>query len=188
MKALALLLAPAVVIAVAAACGGDEAAPEPATTVAGFEFTGGDVAAGEPIDARYTCDGDDVSPELSWGGVPDGTAELALVVEDPDAGGFTHWLVYGMRPNATRLPPRVQPAPRISGPTPLLQGENDFDDIGYGGPCPPEGSTHDYVFRLLALDAELGLEPGATRGDLDEAAAGHLIAETSLQAPYERPG
>ena len=146
----------------------------------------GDVSQDEPIDSRFTCDGNNVSPELRWGGVPEGTAELALVLDDPDADGFTHWLVYAMRPSASRLPPVLQPAAQVSGPTPLLQGQNDFGETGYGGPCPPEGETHTYVFHLLALDRELGLAQEADRSEFDEAVRGHVIAEARIEAPYER--
>jgi Raf kinase inhibitor-like YbhB/YbcL family protein len=181
----ALLIA----LLVLSACGGGEA-EAPAPSVAGFEFDadGSAVSSGAAIDPRYTCDGEDVSPALAWGGVPDGARELALVVDDPDADGFTHWLVYGMPPAATSLPERIPPEGRVAGPTPLRQGENDFEHTGWGGPCPPRGDAHRYVFRLLALDAELALEPGSDRGAFDDALGDHVIAETRLEATYERAG
>jgi Raf kinase inhibitor-like YbhB/YbcL family protein len=86
----------------------------------------------------------------------------------------------------TVLPPRIQPAPEVAGPTPLLQGENDFADVGYGGPCPPEGETHTYVFRLLALDTALGLEPGVDRSAFEDAIEGHVIGEARIEAQYRR--
>jgi hypothetical protein len=160
--------------------GGSGTALEPGPTVTGFTFTSAsEVAEGQPIDVRFTCDGDDVSPALAWEGVPEGVAELALVLEDPDAPGgtFTHWLAYGIEPSATGLP---------GGASPELEGKNDFGDQGYGGPCPPKGKAHRYVFRLLALHAPLELEAGADRAAFDEAVAPLIHAEARLTATYAR--
>ena len=180
----------ALVLALAVGCGGgdEESAEEacapylPATTLV---LGSSDIAECEPIDAQYTCDGEDVSPALSWTGVPPGTAELVLIVDDPDApdGAFAHWLVYGLDPGTTELPEGVMP-----GGVGLLQGENDFGDAGYGGPCPPEGETHRYRFWLQAVDEETGLEPGATREDVLAAVEGHLVGDFMLIALYARAG
>jgi len=172
-----------------AACGGEEAAIT-GPSVAGFAFRADATAIspGGAIDVRYTCDGEGVSPALGWKGAPGATLELALVVDDPDADGFTHWLVYGLAPEVTALPEGVPPDGEVEAPTPFRQGENGFGDTGWGGPCPPAGEEHRYVFRLLALDAELGLEPGADRGAFEDAAEGHVLAEARIEASYERPG
>lgn len=146
----------------------------------GFAFTAGSaVSDGQPIDARFTCDGANLSPALAWTGAPGGTAELALAVEDPDApdATFTHWLVFGLDPSTGGLPEGVRPAG---------EGTNDFGDVGFGGPCPPGGEEHRYVFRLLALHAASGLEPGADRSAFDDAVAPHVLAEARLTATYER--
>jgi Raf kinase inhibitor-like YbhB/YbcL family protein len=181
------------VVALSTACGGDDDEPaqpaQPAETgasVPGFVFTAGGVAEGQPIDPRYTCDGDDVSPALAWEGVPGATAELALVVDDPDAPGgtFTHWLAYGVDPAVTALPEGVPVGADVAGPPALRQGVNDMGSAGYGGPCPPAGEEHRYVFRLLALDEALGLEGGASRDELLAAVEGHIVAETTLTATY----
>jgi Raf kinase inhibitor-like YbhB/YbcL family protein len=175
------LLVALVVVVVVSACGGDDEEPlATGPSAPGFAFAQSGVAEGEAIDSRYTCDGEDVSPALAWEGVPEGTAELVLVVEDPDAPGgtFTHWLVYGLDPGETELPEGGE----AGGP----QGTNDFGRVGYGGPCPPGGETHDYVFRLLALDAPTGLERGASRDELLAAVEGHVLAEAQLTAPYTR--
>lgn len=178
-----------------AACGGgndDGAAPATATDTAtaagaaGFEFTESEIVPGMPIDPRYTCDGDNASPALRWQGAPAGTKELALVVEDPDADGFTHWLAYSMPAATAQLPQAIPTATDIPGPTPLFQGRNGFGDVGYSGPCPPAGETHTYVFRLLALDRELQLPAGLDRAAFDSASQGHVIAEARLEAPYTR--
>jgi hypothetical protein len=178
-----------VVLLALAACGGEEA-QTPAPPVAGFEFrddaTG--VSPGTAIGARHSCDGEDVSPALGWRGAPSGTRELALVVDDLDADGFTHWLVYGMSDGVSSLPEGIPPDGEVAGPTPLRQGENDFGELGWGGPCPPEGEEHRYVFRLLALDSAPDLEPGADRGAFEDAVEGHVIGEARIEASYERGG
>jgi Raf kinase inhibitor-like YbhB/YbcL family protein len=174
-----------------AACGGDDDEP-PAITGApanGLAFTGGDVAEGEPIEAEFTCDGSNISPALAWSGVPDGTAELALIMDDPDAPGgtFTHWVVYAIPADYRDLGPGVPPGPALSDGITLRQGVTDGSDVpGYFGPCPPEGETHDYVFTLFALDQETGLEGGASADDLRAAIEGHVVAEATLTAPYTR--
>jgi Raf kinase inhibitor-like YbhB/YbcL family protein len=157
---------------------------EPGPAVPGFAFTDrSDVADGRRIDVRFTCDGENVSPALGWEGVPEGTVELALVLEDPDAPGatFTHWIQLGILPGEHSLPEGAGDS--ILAP---LAGENDFGEKGYGGPCPPEGEEHRYVFRLLALHAPSGLKSGVDRAAFDEAVAPHLLAEARLTATYER--
>ncbi|HWB57265.1 MAG TPA: YbhB/YbcL family Raf kinase inhibitor-like protein [Gaiellaceae bacterium] len=167
-----------------AACGGDDGdageAPVAGATVPGFVFTTGDVTDGRPIDQRYTCDGEDVSPALAWEGTPDGTAELALVVDDPDApgGSFVHWVAYGIPPGQTGL---------ATGTTEgLVEGANDAGGLGWAGPCPPAGETHGYVFTLYALDEETGVEEGASLDDLRRAMDGHVLGAATLTAPYAR--
>ena len=147
------------------------------------------MTAGTPIDSTHTCDGTGVSPALAWQEVPDGTAELALVVKDPDApgGDFTHWVVYAIPPDYEGLDRGVPPGPVVSGAITLRQGPSDGSDLpGYFGPCPPAGETHDYVFTLYALDEETGVEGGASADDLRAAMEGHVLAEATLAAPYSR--
>jgi Raf kinase inhibitor-like YbhB/YbcL family protein len=140
---------------------------------------------GGSIPARYTCDGEDVSPPLEWSGVPEGTKSLALTCDDPDApaGLWVHWVVFDLPPSATGLPEGVPVTPEISGGG--RQGKNDFRKIGYGGPCPP-GGTHRYVFTLYALDSTLGLPAGATRQDLLAAIKNHTLGEATLTGTYSR--
>jgi Raf kinase inhibitor-like YbhB/YbcL family protein len=175
---LAVLASSVLVLAACGGGGGSGTELEQGPSAAGFAFTDeSEVTEGEPIDARFTCDGDDVAPELAWKGVPDGTKELAFALEDPDAPGgtFTHWLVYRLDPSMTGLSPGS-----------LHEGENDFDSTGYRGPCPPQGEEHRYVFRLLALDAAVDLEDGAGREAFDDAVGPHVLAEARLTAPYRR--
>ncbi len=190
-RALALALPVAVVLA---ACGGDDSEPSPtddeiSAPAGALAFTGGDVVTGEPIDPVHTCDGDNISPALDWAGVPEGVAELALIMDDPDAPGgtFTHWVAYAIPPDYEGLGTGIPPGPALSGDLTLRQGPTDGSDTpGYVGPCPPAGETHGYVFTLYALDEETGLEPGASVDDLRAAIEGHVIAEASLTAPYRR--
>jgi hypothetical protein len=137
-------------------------------------------AEGSAIPRRYTCDGADTSPALVWSGVPAGTATLALVVDDPDAGGFVHWVAWGIDPTGSGLPAAVP-----HSATDPAQGRNGFGRIGYGGPCPP-GGTHRYVFRLLALDAAPHLTGVRSAADLLAASEGHILAEARLTGTYRR--
>jgi Raf kinase inhibitor-like YbhB/YbcL family protein len=135
---------------------------------------------GDPIPTRHTCEGDDVSPPLAWSGVREGTRSLALIVDDPDApfGTFVHWTGWGIDPGSGGLE---------AGASPPVEGENGFGRDGYGGPCPPPGhGPHRYFHRLYALDAELDLEPGASREQLEDAIEGHVLAEARLVGTYER--
>jgi Raf kinase inhibitor-like YbhB/YbcL family protein len=133
------------------------------------------------IPARYTCDGADLSPPLTWTGAPDGTVALVLMVHDPDARGFTHWLAYEIPGGPSgSLPEAVAP----DAATPK-QGRNDFGKVGYGGPCPPAGTgTHHYVFGLWAVDRSLGLAPGLKAPAVEAAMDGHILATTELVGLY----
>jgi Raf kinase inhibitor-like YbhB/YbcL family protein len=137
------------------------------------------------IPSKYTCDGKDTSPPLSWTGIPAGGKSLALTCDDPDAprGLWVHWVVVDLPPSATGLPEGVPATPEISGGG--RQGKNDFGKIGYGGPCPPSG-THRYVFTLYALDSTLGLPAGATRQDLLAAMRNRALGEATLTGTYSR--
>lgn len=141
---------------------------------------------GERIPGRHTCEGEDVSPPLAWEGVPEGTASLALVVDDPDAPGTTwiHWVLYRLSPDRARLPEDVAPTEELGDG---VQGVNDFGDSGWGGPCPPPGDgPHTYRFRLFALDVDPGLGPGASEEEMVSAVEGHVLAETVLTGTYSR--
>ena len=141
--------------------------------------------ANEMIPSQYTCDGEEISPELHWDAPPTGTQSLALIVDDPDAPGqtFVHWVVYDIPPETRQLPqgiPAQEPLPK--GGT---QGKNDFGNLGYGGPCPPSG-IHRYFFKLYALDRTLKLDAGATKEQLQAAMSGHILANAELIGRYAR--
>jgi Raf kinase inhibitor-like YbhB/YbcL family protein len=134
----------------------------------------------QAIPSRHTCEGEDVSPPLRWTNVPEGTRSLALVVDDPDAPGgiFTHWIAWGLGPEADGLG-EGEPAPS--------EGQNDFGTTGYRGPCPPPGhGRHRYVFRLYALDAERELAAGAAKAELEQAIEGDVLMTAELVGTYER--
>jgi Raf kinase inhibitor-like YbhB/YbcL family protein len=141
---------------------------------------------GGDIPARYTCDGDDTSPALSWTAPPDGIQSFALIVDDPDAPRRTwvHWVVYDLPASERGVPEGVPPERALSSGA--RQGRNDFKKIGYGGPCPPPGAPHRYYFRLYALDARLDLPPGSTRDQVDRAMKNHVVAEVELMGRYGR--
>ncbi len=142
--------------------------------------------AGGTIPVEYTCDGANISPPLSWEGVPAQTRSLALIMDDPDApaGTWVHWLLYNIPPQVTELAEALSDARQLPGIG--LQGHNSFKNSGYGGPCPPRGNPHRYFFRLYALDKVLDLEPGAERRELEAAMQGHILAQGEIMATYRR--
>jgi Raf kinase inhibitor-like YbhB/YbcL family protein len=160
--------------------GGDEGGTAPPTTATTLRLTSPAFGNGQPIPPEYTCVGDDVSPPLAWAGVPGGTAELALVVRDPDADGFIHWVIAGLPPDGTGLA-------RGDPPSQAVQGLNDFGRQGWSGPCPPSG-THNYDFRLYALAEPSGLAAGA--GGAEAAAqleSATLLASAALSGTAAAP-
>jgi len=135
---------------------------------------------GQSIPRRHSCEGEDLSPPLSWTGVPDSASSLALILDDPDAPGgtFTHWLAWRLEPAAGGLG---------EGEAAPVEGRNDFGATGYRGPCPPPGhGPHRYFFRLHALEDALELEPGAGRAELEQALARRSVAVAELMGTYER--
>ncbi len=140
---------------------------------------------GETIPAEYTCDGKDISPSLQWSDAPAGTKSFAVISDDPDAPGGTwvHWVIYNI-PAGVRELKKGFPADKKL-PDGTLQGTNDFQNIGYGGPCPPSG-THRYYFKLYVLDSVLALAPGATKNQLEQAMKDHILAEAQLMGLYRR--
>lgn len=133
---------------------------------------------GQPIPSRYTCDGEDISPPLAWDQAPDGSAAFVLVVEDPDAGGFQHWLLSDIPGDARELP-------EGGGDAIGMPGRNDFGRTGWAGPCPPSGE-HRYVFTLYALSEPVQVEADAEAGEVREAIAHRLLGEGRLTGVYTR--
>jgi Raf kinase inhibitor-like YbhB/YbcL family protein len=138
---------------------------------------------GESLPRTFTCDGQNVSPPLTWEGTPWGTRSLALIVEDPDApdGASFNWLVWGTPAASGELPEGVKPTGSMH------EGTNSSGAIGWVGPCPIPGRPHRYRFRLYALNAALDLPSGATAHELRKAMRGDILAESVLTGRYIRP-
>ncbi len=151
-----------------------------------MQLTSSDFTAGGPIPIRFTCEGENVSPEFSWKEAPNEAKSFALIIHDPDArrpGGFTHWVLYNIPGDKGHLEPEVPKREQVPGTG--VQGRNDSGEIGYTGPCPPSG-THRYFVRLFALDAELHLRPGATHDELTSVMERHILAKAELMGTYRK--
>lgn len=140
---------------------------------------------GEMIPAVYTCDGENISPPLTWDDVPENVKSFTLIGDDPDApmGTWVHWVVYNIPSSVKTLAENV---PKVDSlPDGTRQGVSDFRKPGYGGPCPP-GGMHRYYFRLYALDAQVQVDAKMTKKKLLEAMEGHVLAEAVLMGKYKR--
>ena len=136
-------------------------------------------AEGDPIPVKFSCDGENVSPELVWEGIPDGAASLVFILDDPDAPGgvWVHWVLFDLPADSTGLP---EAATGVG-----FDGLNSWGETGYDGPCPP-GGTHRYFFKLYALDTTLDLPAGTPRDALEAAMEGHILAQAELMGTYSR--
>ena len=137
------------------------------------------------IPKQYSCDGKDISPELSWSGAPENTKSFALICDDPDAPGgtFVHWVIFGIPAEVNKLNENVPNNEILENGA--KRGKNNFGKIGYGGPCPP-GGTHRYYFKLYALDQDVDLEPGISKDLLLSKIKDNIIDEAQLMGKYER--
>jgi Raf kinase inhibitor-like YbhB/YbcL family protein len=157
--------------------------PEVSTLATKMSLSSAVFQDGSPIPDRYTCQGGDVSPPLTWDEPPAGTLSLALIVDDLDTSGrFTHWVLFNIPADVRGLPESISRPPLASA----LEGKNDFGKIGYGGPCPPPGKAHRYRFALYALDISLNLEAGVSKGQVLDAMKDHAIAQGELIGTYRR--
>jgi len=151
-----------------------------------FSLSSPDFTDGADIPKQFTCSGEDRSPALEWKGAPAGTKSFALIVDDPDApvGTWVHWVVFNIPAAAHSLPQGIEKKDRLADGA--RQGQNDFRKIGYNGPCPPPGKAHRYFFKLYALGSELSLGPGATKGDVERAMEGHVLAHAEWIGRFGR--
>jgi Raf kinase inhibitor-like YbhB/YbcL family protein len=151
-----------------------------------FQISSTSFPANEMIPKKFTCAGQDVSPQLSWKGAPSGTKTFALIMDDPDApaGTWVHWVLYNLPANIQELPEDVEKQEQLSNGA--LQGRNDFRKTGYGGPCPPAGKPHRYFFKLYALDANLDLKAGASKADVERAMQNHTLGHAELVGRFGR--
>jgi Raf kinase inhibitor-like YbhB/YbcL family protein len=181
------VLAVIIVIFLGACSRGEEraASREEGKTMA-IELTSPAFTEGAAIPQKYTCDAEDLSPPLKWGGLPEGTQSLAIICDDPDAPMRTwvHWVIYDIPASVTELDEGVPKTDVI--PKGAKQGVTDFKKTGYGGPCPPPGKAHRYFFKIYALDAQLNLEPRAKKKDVLKAMEGHVLGEGELMGTYKR--
>jgi Raf kinase inhibitor-like YbhB/YbcL family protein len=161
------------------------ALPEEGGQVMTLKLTSSAFSQGDPIPTKYTCDGDDVSPPLAWGDPPEGTASFALINDDPDApvGTWVHWVLYNLPAGARSLPEAVPSDAEL--PDGSRHGQNSWQRLGYGGPCPP-GGTHRYFFKLYALDTILDLPSGADKEEVLKALEDHILGQTELMGVYSR--
>ena len=155
----------------------------------GFALRSSALAYHAAMPARFSCEGDGVSPPLEWSAPPAGTQSLALVVDDPDAPDpaapkrtWVHWVVYDLPATALSL---GEGASRGGLPAGARDGKNDWNRTGWGGPCPPIG-RHRYFFKLYALDRALGDLGGLTKSELEKAIEGHVLARAELVGTYEK--
>jgi Raf kinase inhibitor-like YbhB/YbcL family protein len=141
-------------------------------------------AHGGAIPRVFTCEGDNISPALTWAGEPEGTQSFALIMDDPDApaGTWNHWLLWDIPGGVRSLPKQYRAAHAIHS------GTNDFGKTGYGGPCPPQrDGAHHYFFRLYALDIPtLGVPEGARRKELERALRRHRLGIAEYMGRFER--
>ncbi|HET6495405.1 MAG TPA: YbhB/YbcL family Raf kinase inhibitor-like protein [Thermoleophilia bacterium] len=156
-----------------------------------FTITSTSFTDGGSIPSTYTCEGDDISPPLSWDGVPDDARSLVLIVDDPDAPDpkaprttWVHWVLYNIPVATTDLPEAVPPEKLPAG---TKEGLNDWMRTGYGGPCPPVG-RHRYFHKLYALDTEFMSLRTPTKSDVEATMDGHIIAQAQLVGTYEKTG
>ena len=138
------------------------------------------------IAKKFTCEGADISPQLSWTDPPAGTKSFALLVDDPDApvGNWNHWTLWNLPPSARGLSEGMSKEARL--PDGSQQGLNDFRKTGYNGPCPPAGKPHRYYFKLFALDAKLDLKAGSGKPELEAAIKGHILAQAESMGRFGR--
>ncbi len=150
-----------------------------------LELTSKDILSNSPIPVVFSGEGKNISPQLSWTGVPSDCKELILVVDDPDAplpGGWIHWVVYGIPPELKELPQAV-----TQGASGIVFGKNSYGKNIYQGPMPPPGSgAHHYHFKLFAIDKTLDLKPGIARDQIYKQIQGHILGQAELVGTYKR--
>ena len=151
-----------------------------------FTLRSPDFTDNADIPKQFTCSGEDRSPALEWSGAPAGTKSFALIVDDPDApaGVWVHWVIFSIPSSAHSLRGGIEKKDQLADGT--HQGRNDFDKVGYNGPCPPPGKPHRYFFKLYALDGALALGAGATKADVERAMQGHILGHAEWVGRFGR--
>jgi len=154
--------------------------------VGGMQMSSSAFEDGERMPVKYTGDGADVSPPLKWKNAPDNTKAFVLICDDPDApvGNWIHWVLYDVPAETSELPEGIPATGTVLESA--KQGNNDFRKLGYGGPAPPPGKPHRYIFTLYAIDRPTGLPAGAGKGEVLKAIEGHVTAKAQLTGVYSR--
>ena len=167
-------------LVVATGCQGDEESTPEGEIQVSIKLTSEAFVEGGKIPVRYTCDGDNLSPQVAWSEVPAGTKSIAIIMDDPDApmGTYVHWVLYDLPAATLELAEGVQ----ATG----VAGVNSSRKSIYSGPCPPRGSEHHYIFKVYVLDKTLGIGPGASKADVESAMKGHVLAWGQLVGLYGR--
>jgi len=153
---------------------------------AGFTLISPDFTEGGPIPSRFTCDGENIPPTLTWGEPPVGTKSFVLIVDDPDAplGTWTHWIVYNIPAEVRMIDSLYRPGVQIND-MPILFGKNSWGNQQYSGPCPPSG-IHHYIFQLFALDIMLGPKDNDSKNELVLKMQGHILSYAELTGTYTK--
>jgi Raf kinase inhibitor-like YbhB/YbcL family protein len=159
----------------------ESASPSPTIVEAPMNLTSAAFANGEPIPAKYSCKGDDISPALAWTEPPAGTQSFALIMDDPDAPAATwdHWVLFNIPAETRALAENIQIA------APIIVGRNSWGRNKYGGPCPPSG-THRYFFKLYALDTTLTIPANSYKDAVLAAMEGHILAQAELMGTFSK--
>ena len=139
---------------------------------------------GGTIPHKYTCDGEDISPSISWSDIPNGTKSIVLIVDDPDAAEqpWAHWVLFNIPSQLTGVAEGIENIEVVRGVG--IHGINNWEETGYRGPCPPVGDSHQYFFKLYALDSTLNLQPGATESEVINAMEDHILGQGQLVSSY----
>lgn len=144
------------------------------------------ISDGSKIPLKYTCDDGDISPPLIWDLIPENTESFAILCEDPDAPGgtFIHWILFNIPPDTKELPAGIKEEKKLDNGA--IHGQNDFGRLGYGGPCPPSGTEHRFIFKIFALDTMLNLKSGISINQFSNAIQGHVLDKGELIGMYGR--
>lgn len=157
----------------------DSLIPQDSLTSTTMKITSSAFENDSSIPSKYTCDGENINPPLSISDIPADTKSMVLISDDPDApaGTWIHWTAWNIPPNTTEIAENSSP--------PGIQGTTSFNEVGYGGPCPPSG-THRYFFKIYALDTELNLGSEATSKEIEAAMQNHILDSSELIGLYSR--
>ncbi len=168
-----------VLLVLACSCNSQSAGPlsPPGVSVASMTVTSNSFTSNGQIPVDNSCDGADRSPQLTWSSPPEGTKSIAIMADDPDApgGNFTHWIAFNLPPETRTLAEGVDPSTLGA-----RLGQNDFQSVGYRGPCPPKREIHRYQFRVYALDREVTAPDGVNRDGIVAAMTGHVLGAGTL--------